>query len=217
MHMPREAAYRQGLQAIREAAGDAYLVACGAPIIPSLGLCDALRVGPDAAADWESERNAVLLRNPAIPGARNAIRTTLNRLWLRPLVQPDPDVAYFRSVDCDLTSEQKRLLQALALVCGFKSTSDLPQWLSDEERERLRRFLQADPQITQLGRWKYRLGDEEIDFESAMVLPEPPTSWKAMQGAALGWLANHEWAMYLNHEIGKRALERKVRTLRPGR
>jgi alpha-galactosidase len=47
--MPREAAYRNALQVIREAAGDAYLLACGAPILPSLGLCDGIRVGPDVS------------------------------------------------------------------------------------------------------------------------------------------------------------------------
>ncbi len=36
--MPREAAYRSGLEAMREAMGeDAYFLACGAPIIPSVG------------------------------------------------------------------------------------------------------------------------------------------------------------------------------------
>ncbi|HVN15151.1 MAG TPA: glycoside hydrolase family 36 protein, partial [Anaerolineales bacterium] len=40
--LPREAAYRNGLKVLREAMGeDAFFLACGAPIIPSLGLCDA--------------------------------------------------------------------------------------------------------------------------------------------------------------------------------
>ncbi|GAA3170867.1 hypothetical protein GCM10010531_25200 [Blastococcus jejuensis] len=43
-------AYRRGLQVIREAIGpDAYLLGCGAPILPSVGLVDAMRVGPDIA------------------------------------------------------------------------------------------------------------------------------------------------------------------------
>jgi alpha-galactosidase len=42
------AAYRSGLELIREAAGpEAYLLACGAPILPSVGLVDAMRVSPD--------------------------------------------------------------------------------------------------------------------------------------------------------------------------
>ena len=42
------AAYRSGLRLLREAAGpDAHLVGCGAPVLPSVGLVDAMRVSPD--------------------------------------------------------------------------------------------------------------------------------------------------------------------------
>jgi len=42
------AAYRSGLELIRDAAGpDTYLLGCGAPILPSVGLVDAMRVSPD--------------------------------------------------------------------------------------------------------------------------------------------------------------------------
>jgi alpha-galactosidase len=42
------AAYRQGLRVIREAVGDsAELLGCGAPLLPSVGLVDAMRVSPD--------------------------------------------------------------------------------------------------------------------------------------------------------------------------
>lgn len=42
------AAYRSGLEVLRDAAGpEAYLLGCGAPILPSVGLVDAMRVSPD--------------------------------------------------------------------------------------------------------------------------------------------------------------------------
>ena len=42
------AAYRSGLQLIREVMGeDAFLLGCGAPLLPSVGLVDAMRVSPD--------------------------------------------------------------------------------------------------------------------------------------------------------------------------
>lgn len=41
-------AYRSGLSLIREVMGDdAYLLGCGAPILPSVGIVDAMRVSPD--------------------------------------------------------------------------------------------------------------------------------------------------------------------------
>ena len=50
--IPREEAYRNAMQAMRSAAGDAYILACGAPVIPSLGLCDGIRIGPDVTNYW---------------------------------------------------------------------------------------------------------------------------------------------------------------------
>jgi alpha-galactosidase len=42
------AAYRSGLALVREVMGEeAYLLGCGAPILPSVGLVDAMRVSPD--------------------------------------------------------------------------------------------------------------------------------------------------------------------------
>ncbi|MET7452497.1 glycoside hydrolase family 36 protein [Streptomyces sp. NPDC005574] len=44
------AAYRAGIELIRAAIGpDAYLLGCGAPVLPSIGLFDAMRVSPDTA------------------------------------------------------------------------------------------------------------------------------------------------------------------------
>ena len=43
-------AYRRGLRIIREAIGpDSFLLGCGAPILPSVGLVDGMRIGPDIA------------------------------------------------------------------------------------------------------------------------------------------------------------------------
>lgn len=208
--MPREAAYRHGTKVLREAMGaDAYFLTCGAPIIPSLGLCDALRAGPDVAGEWEN-RDATLLFNPAIPSAKNAIRTIIHRRWLESLIQIDPDVAYFRSIRCSLTADQKLLLQDLALICNFKATSDLPQWLSDFEREQLRGFLEASPVpvIEQTGVYTFLVNGKEMDFNSAIPLPEPPQGWSAIKGNALGWLANHGWALKILDNMNKRAWEK---------
>ncbi len=47
-------AYRRGLELIRAAIGpEPLLLGCGAPILPSVGLVDAMRVGPDIAARYD--------------------------------------------------------------------------------------------------------------------------------------------------------------------
>jgi alpha-galactosidase len=206
--MPREAAYRQGLKLMREAMGmDAYFLTCGAPIIPTLGLCDAIRVGPDVSGKWEDLRDAILLYNHTTPGTRNAIRNTVNRLWLQPLLTTDPDVAYFVEKENSLSSEHKKLLQDLALACNFKATSDLPHWMTPAERESLREFLNLNPKVKRLRRAKFQIDERLVDFSSAFDLPEPPTGLTKLQGAFLGWLGNQSLALKMLKRLEERSLK----------
>ncbi len=192
--IPREAAYRNSLKVMREAMHeDAFFLACGTPIIPSLGLCDALRIGPDVAATWESYRDAVLLSNFTTPGTKNAIRTTIHRLWLNRLVHIDSDVVYFRSIKNRLMKEQKQLLQDLALICDFKATSDLMEWLMESERESLRQFLESRPKISQLDRYHFTLDDRPVDFSFAIPLSHPEKAIEKITSELIGRLENHKW------------------------
>jgi alpha-galactosidase len=208
LDMPREAAYRNGLQVIREAMGDdAYFLSCGAPILPSLGLCDAMRIGPDVGAFWESERDARLLCNLTTPGAKNAVRTTINRLWLAPLVHTDPDVVYFRSKYTSLTLEQNALLQDLARVCNFKATSDLPQWWSEAEREAVRAFLEYQPVVERTGRYTFRLDDREVDFSAAMDVPV--TRKKTLATPFVLWGGEQRWLIKFLDNQGRKKIEQQ--------
>jgi alpha-galactosidase len=70
-------AYRRGLDIIREAIGpDAYLLGCGAPILPSVGLVDAMRVGPDIGHHVEP-----LDGDLSQPSQRAATQNTRARAW----------------------------------------------------------------------------------------------------------------------------------------
>jgi alpha-galactosidase len=70
-------AYRHGLRVIRESIGeDAYLLGCGAPILPSVGLVDAMRVGPDISHAFEPEDGDL-----SQPSQRAAARNTRGRAW----------------------------------------------------------------------------------------------------------------------------------------
>lgn len=191
VEMPREMAYRRALSIVRKAMGeDAFFLACGAPIIPSLGMCDALRIGPDVAGTWEVYRDAVLLHNLTTPGVKNAIRTCLHRLWLAPLVKPDPDVVYFTAKWNTLSPQHKQLLQDLALICQFKATADLPQWLTREERVAMHNFLLATPKIERLSRARFRLDERYVDFSTVLDLPAPPQGREKIVAAFFGWLGN---------------------------
>jgi len=70
-------AYRRGLRLIRDAIGpEALLTGCGAPILPSVGHLDAMRVGPDMAASYDPAGG-----HPTMPSQRNAARNVVARAW----------------------------------------------------------------------------------------------------------------------------------------
>ncbi|MGH8791698.1 MAG: glycoside hydrolase family 36 protein [Stackebrandtia sp.] len=70
-------AYREGLRHIRRVVGeDAYLLGCGAPILPSVGLFDAMRIGPDIAVRYEPRDG-----DPSQPSQRGAAMNTVSRAW----------------------------------------------------------------------------------------------------------------------------------------
>nr|BFD80660.1 alpha-galactosidase [Streptomyces sp. Xyl84] len=164
----REAACRTGLEIIREATGpDAYLLGSGAPLLPSLGLVDGIRSGPDVAPLWEHYAT----RDPSDALARNAVVNTLHRLWQSPLLEVDPDVVYFRSRLNLLTEQQQGLLRDLADICGFRAVSDPPGWLHPDELEAMTAYLTTRPEVRRLGRYRFALDGREVDFTAA-VTPE---------------------------------------------
>ncbi|GGW78498.1 glycoside hydrolase family 36 protein [Streptomyces lomondensis] len=70
-------AYRSGIGLIREAIGaESYLLGCGAPILPSLGLFDAMRVSPDTAPHRRPEAD-----DYSQPGQDPAEFTGAARQW----------------------------------------------------------------------------------------------------------------------------------------
>ena len=186
--IPREVAYRNAMQVIREAAGDAYILACGAPIIPSLGLCDGLRVGPDVAPFWLNKPLSVWLNNPNDTSTQNAVRTSVHRLWLSPLVNVDPDVLFFRSKYNALSSREKQLLQDLGTISGFKATSDLPQWLNASEEEMLRAFLESASTVQKRKQYEYQIDGRSVDFNPAIPIPTSKANIPVWLAKSLGLL-----------------------------
>ncbi len=174
--MGREEGYRRAIETVRSAAGEnTFLLACGAPILASIGLFDAIRIGPDAAPYWEDTARTRWLGDWSGPGARNAIATSFSRLWLQRAITLDPDVAFFRSRSNLLTPSQRRLGQDLALISGFRSTSDPPAWLDLEERQLLEEFLNDRPVVLRSSSTSFEVGGRHVDFQPVLGFEDRPS------------------------------------------
>jgi Melibiase len=156
---------RQGLAAIRDGVRDAYLLACGAPLLPVVGLVEGCRIGPDTATPWYDFE---------VGGARPTIfaqeveavaRNLAARSFLRSWFQLDADVAL---VGGNLTLEQGRQLVTLAVLSGgpFMAGDDLPNLPSE------RLALLTNPEVLALAGGEAALPDWEPSAAS------PPTHWR---------------------------------------
>lgn len=163
----REASLRAACEVMRRAAGDdCYLLACGAPVIASLGVFDGIRIGPDVAEWWHDPAQTA--------GARNAVETSAHRLWLRGALDLDPDVCFFRSRRLGLGAGAQALLRDLARITGFRGISDPPDWLTPAERSRLAAFLEErEAAVTCRGRARWMVDDRRVDLSAGFAPAEP--------------------------------------------
>jgi alpha-galactosidase len=120
---------RAGLAALRQAAGDqAFLLGCGCPLGPAIGLVDAMRVSADTARRWKPSYRGVeafFAAEPNFPAARNACHNSLTRAplhrrwWIN-----DPDCILVRP-DTRLTlAEVQTVASVIALTGGSLFVSD---------------------------------------------------------------------------------------------
>jgi alpha-galactosidase len=87
------AAYAEGLRLIREGVGpDATILGCGAPLLPSIGRVDAMRVSPDIDPRYEPVDGDL-----SQPAQRSAVAAAEARRWMHGrLWVNDPDCIIVR-------------------------------------------------------------------------------------------------------------------------
>ncbi|MBE8471687.1 glycoside hydrolase family 36 protein [Streptomyces justiciae] len=133
-------AYREGIELIREAIGlDAYLLGCGAPILPSIGLFDAMRVSPDAAPHRRPEAD-----DYSQPGQDPAEFTGAGRQWQHArLWVNDPDCLMARPA----VETRERWAAHVEATGGLTASSDrllsLDQWGVETTRRLLTRGVEC--------------------------------------------------------------------------
>jgi hypothetical protein len=189
---------RSGLEAIRRGVGDRYLLACGAPLLPVVGVADGCRVGIDTCTplfDFETgEPRPAYVRDEIWEIARNLTARQPLAGWF----QLDADVALAggnASVD-----EARQLISLVAISGGpFFASDDLGR-LPPERFQ-----LLANPEVLALAGGQAAAPDWELgtDDAPAAVWRRPGLlavfNWsqqeKALDVAVPGrWLARDIWA-----------------------
>ena len=131
--MTRAQAFRRGMEAVREGIGEkTFLLGCGCPFGPAVGIVDAMRIGPDTAPNWTPYlwttkwATPIIKSEKSIGSLRNNIRHTLNlsalhrRWWWN-----DPDCLMVRNYDTTLNDEEvKSNLSLVGLSNGLMISSD---------------------------------------------------------------------------------------------
>jgi len=122
--MTRAQALRRGFEIIRETVGDTVLLGCGAPLGPSIGLIDTMRIGPDVSINWEP----LFYGDPTAPATAHAMRNTLTRAFLHNrLWQNDPDCVLVRRRDDEsalVLNEMRTMVSIIGLSGGAVLSSD---------------------------------------------------------------------------------------------
>lgn len=150
----RAGALRLLMEVIRSAAGpDTFVLACGAPLGPCVGLADAVRVSADTAEHWlpkgpdmPGTRWFFAADRTNLPAARNMVCSTMARfpmngkLWIN-----DPDCLILRD---DFSLQEA---QALATVAAFSAGSlifsDSVDKVKDERMAILKALLPPMPRV----------------------------------------------------------------------
>jgi len=122
--MTRAQAVRRGLEIIRATVGNKTILGCGAPLGPSVGIVDAMRIGPDVAITWEP----LFKGNLTEPATAYAMRNTIARAFMHQrLWHNDPDCVLVRRRDdeSDLKlNEMRTMVSMIGLSGGAVLDSD---------------------------------------------------------------------------------------------
>ncbi len=123
----------------RPLAIDSFLLGCGCPLGPAIGLVDAMRIGPDTGPNWDRQFRGIRLlfsKEQSIPAGINSVQGALGRAalhrrwWLN-----DPDCLLLRPDTALSLAEVRTLATVNALTGGLLLVSDdLPALPADRRR-----------------------------------------------------------------------------------
>ncbi len=180
---------QQWMKVLRDAVPDVHLVGCGAPMLPSVGWVDSMRIGPDIAYINNQEPHYNFLSTEA---RQVAMRAVTDAWW-----SLDPDVVLLRGAA--ITDVEAWTVVVFSAMAGGNYLLGDPAQASD-----LRRSMSLAPEIVSIARdgVAARPQDEFAStdpavFESPFFLGNNDTAiphvWRKAAQGGHGWLAVFGW------------------------
>ncbi len=170
---------RRGLEAVRRGCGEqAFVLGCGCPLGPAVGVVDAMRIGPDVAPHWDPDPASAI---PGIeetqPSTRFAVRSIFARAFLhRRLFINDPDCLLARRRDTALAEgEIRALAAAIAGTGGMVLFSDDLKALDPEDRALVAEVARVAAEVDAAG--GARAADPLGDCDRPTALSALPDAW----------------------------------------
>jgi len=157
-------AYREGLHVIRKAAGRDFVLGCGAPLLPSAGLVDGMRIGEDTAPYWKTKTSGF-----QGPNAYFALRNALMRQFMhRKLWLNDPDCLLLRDRGTGLSRGER---EVYALAAGALDNlivdSDRLSFLGSAEKDLLGQALALRGGRARVGGLMGEYGEDAYRIDSS--------------------------------------------------
>ena len=159
-------AFRAGMRALREGAGRAFLLGCGAPLQQSLGLVDGMRIGADVDASWG--------------GIQPAVTAAMQRAhWHGRAWKNDPDALVVRE---PMTLDEARAwASAIAISGQMAIASDRLDRLPAERLDVIQRTMPVAP-----------VRGRALDLASTEIAKAPAL----LAGEAVAVALPHRWKFF---------------------
>ncbi|MFX0026893.1 MAG: glycoside hydrolase family 36 protein [Candidatus Hermodarchaeota archaeon] len=119
-NLTRAQILHNGVKTIRDAITDhSFLLGCGAPLGPCVGLVDAMRIGEDTAPRWEETNKQLIESGIPTPALKISLINIIYRSFMhRNFWINDPDCLMIRRSDTDLKLDEIKLQLVIMGLSG---------------------------------------------------------------------------------------------------
>lgn len=124
----------EAMDFLRECVGDKWIIGCGAPMSPSYGVFEYMRIGADCSFHWRKFYDHI--SREMLSTSKTLLNTVYRRFYNERVFLNDPDVFYLRDNNMKMNVAQKELHAIICKLFGSVIfTSDNLSAYSDKAKE----------------------------------------------------------------------------------